>query len=1083
MSSQLRCAFTVFTLLAGAAVPVKATEFFVSPSASSGGSGTRSNPWTLSAAIKSGTVQPGDTITLDGGTYVNPTNGQDAPAWVCTLQGTASKPIILRSSRGARAVLDGANTIQEDVFRVSSNYVWYVGLEIMSSDPGRVDQSPQTDANDLGSYPSTTYIKRGQGINISSGGSPTGNKFINCIVHDCNGGFNSTNTNDNSQLYGCLFYNNGWYNSGGGGRSHHGHNIYIHNATGEIKQFYDCITWGAFENNIQAWSGSSTSNQEINDFFFDGHVSFLYGSQVDGCGLILGNQSPTNPTLTNSMFYVPSSASPTVMLGYSQGSGTVSGGNISNNYIYGGEVYFNASPSGLTFNNNLVSSGYIRGSAPSGSGNTVTSSKPTANKVFIRPNQYEAGRANVIVYNWQGNSSVTVDLSAICKSGDTYNIVDVQNPSAVLLSGTYSGPVSIPMTGTAIAQPIGNDTEGRTHTPSEFGCFIVSGGSGSVPVSNPPLATTGSAGSVTVNGAQLNGSVNPQGSATTYHFEYGPTTSYGSSTSSASAGSGTGSSSYSATMSGLSSATLYHYRIVASSSAGTANGSDATFTTSAPAPTPPAAATSAATNVTATGAQLNGSVNPNGVSTTYHFEYGVTTSYGSSTSSASAGGGSSSSSYNTTLSGLLSATAYHYRIVAASSAGTTNGSDFTFTTNSPAATLPVATTSAPTSITATGVQLNGSVNPNGVSTTFHFEYGLTSAYGLSTSPAGAGNGTASTPCSAALNGLASGAVFHYRIVAGSSAGTSNGQDTTFTTLVPTVTPPVVAATTPTNVSTTGAQLNGTVNPNGVSTTYHFEYGAGTSYGLYTPTADAGSGTSGTGVNAAVTGLTPGTLYHYRLVAANSGGSAHCSDGTFTTAAPPPAPAVPVVKTLAAKGITATRAQLEGTVNPNGSATTYHFEYGPTAVYGSSTPAADAGAGTGTVSGSFDLKDLTPGSVHHCRIVATNAGGTVTGADTTFTQQPLVTPPHHGRDPHVLAQNFPNPFNPSTQIAYDLLVASDVSLKVYNALGVEVANLVTGFQEAGTHLAEWDGKGLVSGIYFCVLKSGGMVSTRRMLLLK
>ena len=96
----------------------------------------------------------------------------------------------------------------------------------------------------------------------------------------------------------------------------------------------------------------------------------------------------------------------------------------------------------------------------------------------------------------------------------------------------------------------------------------------------------------------------------------------------------------------------------------------------------PAVTTSAASNVTTTGAQLNGTVNPNGASTTYYFEYGTTVSYGSQTNSASAGSGTSAANVNATLSGLAPGTTYHYRLVATSSVGTSRGNDMTFTTTS-----------------------------------------------------------------------------------------------------------------------------------------------------------------------------------------------------------------------------------------------------------------------------------------------------------------------------------------------------------------------------------------------------------------
>jgi hypothetical protein len=94
-----------------------------------------------------------------------------------------------------------------------------------------------------------------------------------------------------------------------------------------------------------------------------------------------------------------------------------------------------------------------------------------------------------------------------------------------------------------------------------------------------PSATTGSATGVTASGATLNGTVNPNGMTTTAYFQYGPTVSYGSNTPSQPAGSGTSDIDISAVLSGLSPSIPYHYRIVATSSAGTAYGTDMTFTT------------------------------------------------------------------------------------------------------------------------------------------------------------------------------------------------------------------------------------------------------------------------------------------------------------------------------------------------------------------------------------------------------------------------------------------------------------------------------------------------------------------------
>jgi plastocyanin len=102
--------------------------------------------------------------------------------------------------------------------------------------------------------------------------------------------------------------------------------------------------------------------------------------------------------------------------------------------------------------------------------------------------------------------------------------------------------------------------------------------------------------------------------------------------------------------------------------------------------------------------------------------------------------------------------------------------------------------------------------------------------------------------------------------------------------------PVVSTGSATEVGDTEATLNGTVNPSEQETSYFFEYGTTTSYGLKTTEASAGSGASPAAKSAPVTGLTPGTTYHFRLVANNATGTSHGLDRTFRTTGgsePPP----------------------------------------------------------------------------------------------------------------------------------------------------------------------------------------------------
>lgn len=83
----------------------------------------------------------------------------------------------------------------------------------------------------------------------------------------------------------------------------------------------------------------------------------------------------------------------------------------------------------------------------------------------------------------------------------------------------------------------------------------------------------------------------------------------------------------------------------------------------------------------------------------------------------------------------------------------------------------------------------------------------------------------------------------------------------------------------------------------------------------------------------------------------------------------------------------------------------------------------------------------------------------------------------------LAQNFPNPFNPSTVIKYSVANAGTATLKVYNALGSEVASLVDGFVAQGEHSVNFDASGLPTGTYYYTLKSGDFTKTKHMVLSK
>ncbi len=384
----------------------------------------------------------------------------------------------------------------------------------------------------------------------------------------------------------------------------------------------------------------------------------------------------------------------------------------------------------------------------------------------------------------------------------------------------------------------------------------------------------------------------------------------------------------------------------------------------------PTAATGPTTAVGSSTATVTGTVDPGGQSTTWHVDYGTSSAYGMTTSSVSAGSGSSASSVSADLSGLQAGTTYHYRIVATNGAGTSRGGDAVFTTAVP----PDVVTGTASSIGTSAATLNGTVDPNGRDTSYWFEYGTSTGYGARTSTQSAGSGTRSKAVSFRITGLEHGRTFHYRLVARSDAGTTEGDDSTFTTS----TAPAVSTGSAGSITPASARLKGSVTPNGRSTTWWFEYGPSSRYGSRTSSHGAGSGRSARSVALTIKKLKIATTYHYRLVARNASGTTRGSDRTFSTVGPP------VAQTGAPQGIGFDSVTLTGTVDTRGRSTRWWFQYGTGTGYGHSTGSQSAGSRAGSRSVSLGLAGLTASTTYHCRLVAKSDAGTTYGPDVAFT---------------------------------------------------------------------------------------------------
>jgi hypothetical protein len=235
-------------------------------------------------------------------------------------------------------------------------------------------------------------------------------------------------------------------------------------------------------------------------------------------------------------------------------------------------------------------------------------------------------------------------------------------------------------------------------------------------------------------------------------------------------------------------------------------------------------------------------------------------------------------------------------------------------------------------------------------------------------------------------------------------------------------PPTPTATTEqaTAVTETEATLNGRVDPEGQATSYYFEYGSTESYGTKTSEMLAGSGSTNQEFHFTWTGLSPNTTYDFQLVAVYGAGKTKVEGGniTFKTAAPPSAP---TASTQSATGASETEATLKGTVDPDGEATEYFFEYGTETSYGQKTGKVTLPAGENNQAVSATVKGLTPGTEYHFRLVAENHQGSEKGMDGSFkTASPAAkepTPPtkEPSPTPTPTPTPTPGPISPEPEI--------------------------------------------------------------------
>jgi hypothetical protein len=510
----------------------------------------------------------------------------------------------------------------------------------------------------------------------------------------------------------------------------------------------------------------------------------------------------------------------------------------------------------------------------------------------------------------------------------------VDGPIHRMYATPFTGAVKVfnTTTGTLVEEMGSGGHRGIAVDESTHDVFVVSTTESrvqewrAVPV---PDVTTGSP----VGNTKVSGSVGLGSSGlevTECYFEFGFTTSYGTKEKCAPEAPYTTEQEVTADLPGLFEEQTYHYRLVAKNTNGfLSKGEDLTITPGHVA----FLKTKPATNIQRLSGTLNGSYDGTGEDTHYYFEWGATPSLGESTPEEDAGITNVPTEVSAEISGLESETPYYYRVVAENAKGKTKATDVLSFTTAPS--VKDLLTEGATSIDTSSATLNASLDPDGYATDFYFEYGRTTRYGH-TAPAPPGEPVGSespgtTNISADVEELEPGLLYHFRVVATNSFGTTIGPDETFTTRqVPSIT-----SFSSTNIGATSADLTASINPNGAETNYFFEYGTSESYGSRAPVPDGSipAGNSPEDIVAHIEGLTEVT-YHFRLTAENTWGSTTSEDQTFDFALPAGCPNHSVRQQTRAGYLPDCRAY--ELVSPGQAGGTFLFPEGPNSAYASST---------------------------------------------------------------------------------------------------------------------------------------------------
>jgi len=433
--------------------------FYVSPTGSPSGDGSFTNPWDLATALAGpAAVTPGSTIWLRGGTY---TDGPYSGGYLSNLTGTASAPIVVRQYPGERATVTKFLVVQ-------GGYTWYWGFEIVHTLP---QVAPQL-----------------FGIDDQAPGA----KFINLVVHDATGsGIFIWPQASDAEVYGSISYNNGRTDN-------LDHGIYCQSQTSTLLRdniVFDNWAFGihCFDKPVPALQNIALEgNVAFNDYiwgvpsdadiFVGGHfpasgivIDHNYTYRTDdantkaadiGYNLVVNDDI----VLTNNYFvggwahlgaWTTATVSGNTLFDFSNGGMVWNMGNLSGQRWSGNTFFGDSTTLAWRLDSSAVTTfdGW-RTLTGLGEPGAYVGTAPEGVKIVVLPNRYERGRANIIIYNWAQQSTVSVDVAGILHVGERYVVQNVQDfYGTPVAGGVYTGhPLQLPMASVTPPIPLGATT-------------------------------------------------------------------------------------------------------------------------------------------------------------------------------------------------------------------------------------------------------------------------------------------------------------------------------------------------------------------------------------------------------------------------------------------------------------------------------------------------------------------------------------------------------------------------------------------------------------------------------------------------